>query len=230
MSITSAAKNLQSLVLSFCCALSDVSVQVLALGCPALRSLDLAFCGSAVSDNSLASVALHLFELERLSVRGCIRVTNTGINKLLADSHKLQYLDITQCRNVVPPLNIPPISVHPPPASVVNGSHFSHTAHPAPIPKSLQEQTEVQRRYQVEAHAQAARHNSYRQMPLRHSYYNQNVSQHQYMPGMGQMDPTDPMEPMDQGRIPGPTTAAIWVPKSATPFPSRTSLGCRSCL
>lgn len=203
MSITSAAKNLQSLVLSFCCALSDVSVQVLALGCPALRSLDLAFCGSAVSDSSLASVALHLFELERLSVRGCIRVTNTGINKLLADSHKLQYLDITQCRNVVPPLNIPPISVHPPPASVVNGSHFSHTAHPAPIPKSLQEQTEVQRRYQVEAHAQAARHNSYRQMPLRHSYYNQNVSQHQYMPGMGQMDPTDPMEPMDQGRIPG---------------------------
>lgn len=107
MSIASAAKHLESLILSFCCALTDVSVEVLALGCPALKTLNLAFCGSAVSDASLTAVSLHLIELQSLSVRGCIRVTAAGINRLLTDCHRLQYLDITQCRNVSGPLAIP---------------------------------------------------------------------------------------------------------------------------
>lgn len=102
IAIASAAKGLQSLVLSFCCALTDVSVEVLALGCPALETLDLAFCGSAVSDMSLSTVALHLLELKSLSVRGCVRVTTSGVDTILmvAGSHKLKFLDISQCRNV----------------------------------------------------------------------------------------------------------------------------------
>ncbi len=102
ISIASAANNLHSLVLSFCCALTDVSVEVLAVGCPRLQKLDLAYCGSAVSDASLSTAALHLTELETLSVRGCVRVTNMGIDTILrvAGQRKLRFLDITQCRNI----------------------------------------------------------------------------------------------------------------------------------
>ena len=102
ISIASAANNLHSLVLSFCCALTDVSVEVLAVGCPRLQKLDLAYCGSAVSDASLSTAALHLTELETLSVRGCVRVTNMGIDNILrvAGQRKLRFLDITQCRNI----------------------------------------------------------------------------------------------------------------------------------
>lgn len=211
MAIASAAKNLQSLVISFCCALTDVSVEVLALGCPALRSLDLAFCGSAVSDNSITSVALHLLELERLSLRGCIRVTNSGINQLLAESHKLQYLDVTQCRNVVAPLNVPPISYQPPPSSVIIGGHFSHTAHPAPHPDALTRAAEQQLQHQIEAHAQAAeakaiaeaqaqaqahahavQYSNYGQMMP--SYYGHHTPSHQMHPGL--------MNSVGQGHIP----------------------------
>lgn len=112
IAIASAAKGLESLVLSFCCALTDVSVEVLALGCPALVTLDLAYCGSAVSDASLSTVALHLLELRNLSVRGCVRVTRTGVDTILmvAGSHNLRMLDITQCRNTLGPVS-PPIDM-----------------------------------------------------------------------------------------------------------------------
>lgn len=110
ISIASAAKGLQTLILSFCCALTDVSVEVLALGCPALVNLDLAFCGSAVSDASLSTIALHLLELQTLSVRGCVRVTRRGVETILmiAGSHSLRMLDITQCRNTQGPVPIQP--------------------------------------------------------------------------------------------------------------------------
>ena len=109
IAIASAAKGLKSLVLSFCCALTDVSVEVLSLGCPALEVLDLAYCGSAVSDASLSTVALHLLELQSLSVRGCVRVTRTGVDTMLmvAGSHKLRFLDITQCQNTQRPVPEP---------------------------------------------------------------------------------------------------------------------------
>lgn len=99
ISIVGAAKNLEHLDLSFCCALSDVSVEVLSLGCPLLKSLNLSFCGSAVSDANLRAVAMHLLDLERLSVRGCVRVTAAGVNTVLGGCLKLQTLDITQCKN-----------------------------------------------------------------------------------------------------------------------------------
>lgn len=102
-SIALAAKNLQSLVLSFCCALTDISVEILAVKCMRLRNLDLSYCGSAVSDASLLMAALHLLDLERLSVRGCVRVTNVGVDNILrfVGKRNLKFLDITQCRNVI---------------------------------------------------------------------------------------------------------------------------------
>ncbi|ORY80518.1 hypothetical protein BCR37DRAFT_71687 [Protomyces lactucae-debilis] len=91
---------LQHLDLSFCCALSDTSVEVLSLGLPNLKSLLLAFCGSAVSDSSLGSISHHLQSLRHLSVRGCVRVTEQGVRSVLDNITTLEILDVSQCRNL----------------------------------------------------------------------------------------------------------------------------------
>ncbi|KAL9101867.1 MAG: hypothetical protein Q9163_002912 [Psora crenata] len=98
--LTNAAKGLRDLNLSFCCALSDTATEVLALGCPHLRKLNLSFCGSAVSDSSLRSIGLHLLELNELSVRGCVRVTGIGVEAIVDGCHKLNYFDVSQCKNL----------------------------------------------------------------------------------------------------------------------------------
>jgi F-box/leucine-rich repeat protein 7 len=85
---------------SFCCALSDTATEVLALGCPQLRSLKLSFCGSAVSDSSLRSIALHLLELKELSVRGCVRVTGIGVEAVVEGCTILEMFDVSQCKNL----------------------------------------------------------------------------------------------------------------------------------
>ena len=100
IALVNAAKNLTSLDLSFCCALSDTATEVVALGLPMLRELRLAFCGSAVSDASLGCIALHLNELRGLSVRGCVRVTGVGVENILEGCGRLDWLDISQCKNL----------------------------------------------------------------------------------------------------------------------------------
>ncbi|KAH8174613.1 cyclic nucleotide-binding domain-containing protein [Sarocladium implicatum] len=105
VALVNAAKNLTSLDLSFCCALSDTATEVVALGLPRLRELRLAFCGSAVSDASLESVALHLSELNGISVRGCVRVTGKGVESILSSCSRLQWVDVSQCRNLEPWFN-----------------------------------------------------------------------------------------------------------------------------
>ncbi|KAI0474878.1 RNI-like protein [Xylaria cf. heliscus] len=100
VALVNAAKALTHLDLSFCCALSDTATEVVALGLPHLRELKMAFCGSAVSDNSLACIALHLNDLERLSVRGCVRVTSAGVESVLEGCGQLAWMDISQCRNL----------------------------------------------------------------------------------------------------------------------------------
>ncbi|OJD27614.1 hypothetical protein ACJ73_00993 [Blastomyces percursus] len=100
--LTNAAKGLQELDLSFCCALSDTATEVLALGCPQLTHLNLSFCGSAVSDPSLRSIGLHLLLLQELSVRGCVRVTGTGVESVLDGCNLLRVFDVSQCKNLTP--------------------------------------------------------------------------------------------------------------------------------
>ncbi|KAH8682007.1 cyclic nucleotide-binding domain-containing protein [Xylariales sp. PMI_506] len=100
VALANAAKSLTHLDLSFCCALSDTATEVVALGLPLLRELKMAFCGSAISDNSLACIALHLNDLERLSVRGCVRVTAVGVETVLDGCSRMTWLDISQCRNI----------------------------------------------------------------------------------------------------------------------------------
>lgn len=102
VALVNAAKNLTHLDLSFCCALSDTATEVVALGLPRLRELKLAFCGSAVSDASLESVAIHLSDLQGISVRGCVRVTGKGVENLLRGCGRLEWIDVSQCRNLEP--------------------------------------------------------------------------------------------------------------------------------
>lgn len=102
VALACSAKNLTHLDLSFCCALSDTSTEVVALSLPKLRELRLAFCGSAVSDGSLESIALHLDELEGLSMRGCVRVTGRGLESVLEGCERLDWVDVSQCRNLEP--------------------------------------------------------------------------------------------------------------------------------
>ncbi|KAI1419366.1 hypothetical protein F5Y12DRAFT_720787 [Xylaria sp. FL1777] len=100
VALVNAAKALTHLDLSFCCALSDTATEVVALGLPHLQELKMAFCGSAVSDSSLACIALHLNDLERLSVRGCVRVTAAGVESVLEGCSRLAWIDVSQCRNL----------------------------------------------------------------------------------------------------------------------------------
>lgn len=100
VALVNSAKQLTHLDLSFCCALSDTATEVVALGLPLLRELRLAFCGSAVSDASLGCIALHLNELRGLSVRGCVRVTGVGIENVLEGCGRLEWVDVSQCKNL----------------------------------------------------------------------------------------------------------------------------------
>ncbi|ABN68338.2 Leucine rich repeat protein, contains F-box, partial [Scheffersomyces stipitis CBS 6054] len=108
ISIANSATNLEILDLNFCCALSDIAIEVLCLGCPNIRELDLSFCGSAVSDSSLVAISLHLRSLEKLILKGCVRVTRAGVDALLSGCSPLSYINISQCKNAhIYPGNIP---------------------------------------------------------------------------------------------------------------------------
>jgi len=87
---------------------------VIALSLSHLQCLNLAFCGSAVSDNSIRTISLHLGELREISVRGCVRVTKGGIETLCllgrgpnsggnnsggSVCEELEKVDLSQCRN-----------------------------------------------------------------------------------------------------------------------------------
>jgi F-box and leucine-rich repeat protein 7 len=80
---------------------------VIALSLSRLRRLNLAFCGSAVSDNSIRTISLHLTDLREVSVRGCVRVTKAGVETLCVSGmdlgrsvcEALESVDISQCRN-----------------------------------------------------------------------------------------------------------------------------------
>ncbi|KAL9081967.1 MAG: hypothetical protein Q9159_006845 [Coniocarpon cinnabarinum] len=106
-SLAQSAKALEELDLSFCCALSDVAIEILCQGCRGLKSLDVSFCGSAVSDNTMRHIGGSLKNLERLSVRGCVRVTGVGVEAVLNGCPQLEHLDVSQCRHLQPWLMTP---------------------------------------------------------------------------------------------------------------------------
>ncbi|KAJ3327604.1 anaphase-promoting complex subunit Hcn1 [Blyttiomyces sp. JEL0837] len=98
-SIGQCCPHLEVLSLSFCCALTEGFAETLANSCPKLEALDLSFCGAAVTDESLLTLTLGLSHLKRLSVRGCVQITNVGIDHLKR-APRLRVVNISQCRNV----------------------------------------------------------------------------------------------------------------------------------
>lgn len=99
---TAAGPALRHLDLSFCCALSDTSTEVIALGCTNLERLDMSFCGSAISDASLRAIGNHLTNMQHLAVRGCVRVTGIGVDTVVNGCKTLTTFDVSQCKNLAP--------------------------------------------------------------------------------------------------------------------------------
>ncbi|KAJ1544488.1 hypothetical protein HK405_008600, partial [Cladochytrium tenue] len=131
-SIARACPALRVLSLSFCCALTEAFALPLATHSRMLVALDLSYCGAAVTDRSLATLAgvvaaddlvaeqneldgvaatrligdgaTGLSALERLSLRGCVQITPTGVAAVVgAGLPALRRLNASQCRNLRPP-------------------------------------------------------------------------------------------------------------------------------
>ena len=98
--LASSCPNLRILNLSFCCALTDQVWPELVRGCKRLQILDVSFCGSAVSDDALTQLSQNLVELERLSIRGCVRVTDVGIDQLIQNAQALKRINMSNCKNI----------------------------------------------------------------------------------------------------------------------------------
>ncbi|TSS60377.1 Cyclic nucleotide-gated cation channel beta-1 [Bagarius yarrelli] len=87
--------GLQELDLSGCSKLTDVSItQVLRF--PALRRLSLAMMPE-ISDEAVASVALHCRCLTSLALSGCSRLTDTGLAQAVPHLQRLQHLQLAYC-------------------------------------------------------------------------------------------------------------------------------------
>jgi hypothetical protein len=99
-SIACVCGNLRVLNLSFCCSLTPEFARHLIKGCRQLAFLDVSFCGGAIEDETLLHLSTGLRKLIGLSIRGCIQVTDLGIEHLLDNARNLELANVTQCRNI----------------------------------------------------------------------------------------------------------------------------------
>ncbi|KAF9918622.1 hypothetical protein FBU30_000126 [Linnemannia zychae] len=106
VALASNMPHLEIVSLSFCCALTDIALEGLIDSCVFLKKLDLSFCGSMVSDASLYQLAQfdalnpgrHL--IEDLEIRGCVRVTEHGVQEILNGCSNLKRLNISCCSGI----------------------------------------------------------------------------------------------------------------------------------
>ncbi|XP_017329747.1 F-box/LRR-repeat protein 2 isoform X1 [Ictalurus punctatus] len=93
-----AIKGLQELDLTGCSKLTDISItQVLRF--PVLQRLSLAMLPE-ISDEGVASVALHCRCLTSLALSGCSRLTDEGLARALPHLHRLQHLQLAYCDGI----------------------------------------------------------------------------------------------------------------------------------
>ncbi|PFX20605.1 F-box/LRR-repeat protein 7-like [Stylophora pistillata] len=78
-----------------CEAVSDVGITHIVQNCLKLRSLDAGKCD--ITDNGLHLIGIHCPQLKKLSIRGCDRVTNTGVRTIAAQCCSVQYLNFQEC-------------------------------------------------------------------------------------------------------------------------------------
>ena len=97
--ITASCPFLKILNISFCFSITDAGLDVICFGLQQLEQLDVSFCGRAVSNASLLSISVHLKKLQKIWLKGCLRVTRSGVDSLLSGFAPLTFLDISQCKN-----------------------------------------------------------------------------------------------------------------------------------
>ena len=78
-----------------CEAVTDVGVTHIVQNCFKLRSLDAGKCD--ITDNGLHIIGIHCPQLKKLSIRGCERVTDTGVKTVAAQCCSIQYLNLQEC-------------------------------------------------------------------------------------------------------------------------------------
>jgi len=98
--ISSSCSLLKNLSLSFCCALNEDFASKLIEGCKKLEVLDVSFCGNAITDNSIEILLKGLTNLQKLNVRGCAQLTDTGANHIILNGLNLKTLNISQCKGI----------------------------------------------------------------------------------------------------------------------------------
>ena len=97
-SIAESCPNLVILNISFCCTLTEGGILHLIDGCRKLTTFDVSFCGNAISDDILTEMAKKWLDLKRLSIRGCIRVTDKGVQELFANCAELRKVNLSNCK------------------------------------------------------------------------------------------------------------------------------------
>lgn len=78
-----------------CEAVTDVGITHIVQNCLKLRSLDAGKCD--ITDNGLHIIGIHCPQLKKLSIRGCERVTDTGVKTIAAQCCSVQYLNLQEC-------------------------------------------------------------------------------------------------------------------------------------
>ena len=78
-----------------CEAVSDIGMTHIVQNCLKLRSLDAGKCD--ITDNGLQMIGIHCPQLKKLSIRGCDRITNTGVRTIAAQCCSVQYLNLQEC-------------------------------------------------------------------------------------------------------------------------------------
>ncbi len=92
--------QLKRLCLSFCCSLTEKFATFLSEGCPFIEILDASYCGGAVNDNAVLTLAQGLPRLTSLGLRGCVQLTDLGLERLATHALSLHTINFTQCKNV----------------------------------------------------------------------------------------------------------------------------------
>lgn len=78
-----------------CEGVTDVGITHVAQNCLKLRSLDAGKCN--MTDNGLHTIGIHCPQLRKLSIKGCDRVSDAGVQSIAAQCCSLQYLNVQEC-------------------------------------------------------------------------------------------------------------------------------------
>ncbi|KAJ8907551.1 hypothetical protein NDN08_007662 [Rhodosorus marinus] len=67
---------------------------------PGLDQVNLGFCGRGMSDQALATLSTDSSNIRELTLEGCYRLSDNGIEAMLKNLHKLETLDLSSCPRI----------------------------------------------------------------------------------------------------------------------------------